>query len=59
MRTQISGWLQTKLRRFSAIVLVAVGAGATLAAVSQAASQPYSPERVCGAGYKQIDRVSL
>jgi surface antigen len=57
MRTQISGWLQTKPRRFTAIALI--GAGATLPAVSQAASQPYSPERVCGAGYKQIDRVSL
>jgi hypothetical protein len=59
MRTQISGLLQTKPRRFTAIVLVAVEAGATLPAVSQAASQPYSPERVCGAGYTQIDRVSL
>jgi surface antigen len=41
-------------------VLLALGAGAALgAAVSQAAGQPYSAERVCGAGYKQVDRVSL
>jgi surface antigen len=45
---------------FAVSVLVALMGSATFgAAVSRAAGQPYSPERVCGAGYKQIDRAGL
>jgi surface antigen len=55
-----AGSPRTRPGVFAAIVLVALAAGTTLgAAPSQAGSQPYSAERVCGAGYKQIDRVSL
>lgn len=51
-----AGSLWTRPRVIAAVVLVALGASA---AASQAASQPFSAERVCGAGYKRVDRVSL
>lgn len=41
-------------------MLIAAAVGALVApAAAQGARAPYSPERVCGAGYKQVDRTSL
>ena len=34
-------------------------AGARVPPSALAASNPYTPERVCGAGYKQVDRAEL
>lgn len=48
-------------RTIPAIVLIAFGVvvAALTAGASQAARPPDSAERVCGGGYKQVDRASL